>query len=439
MAWYGVLGFMVGGICLLMLAGIPVAFAFLGANIVAALFFFGGPPGIQQVLVNGVGSVTVFTFVTIPLFLIMGELFFRTGLALRVFDALDILLGRLPGRLAFLTVGGGSLFSTLTGSSMANTAMLGSLLLPEMKKRGYKPYMAMGPILGTGGLAMIIPPSGLAVLLGSIAQIDIAALLIAGLIPGFILAALYAAMIAFQLWLDPDAAPPYDVAKSSLTDKLRAVAINILPMGFVIFAVIGSILFGLATPSEAAAFGVAAVIILAAVFRCLTWQAIYEAFRGALRVSGMIFLIIVGSSTFSQILAYSGATVGMIEFVTRTQFDPLVMLLIMFGTLLLLGTMIDATSIMLLIVPIFFPIAAALHFDPIWFGLVILLGIEMSGTTPPFGMLLFVMLGVAPPGTTLGQVAKAAAPFLVCDAILLVLLIAFPMLALYLPRLMQSG
>lgn len=439
MAWYLVLACMIGGICTLMMLGVPVAFAFLGANLIAAIFFFGGLPGMQQVLVNGIGSVTVFTFVTIPLFLIMGELFFRTGLAMRVFDALDILLGRLPGRLAFLTVGGGSLFSTLTGSSMANTAMLGSLLLPEMKQRGYKPYMAMGPILGTGGLAMIIPPSGLAVLLGSIAQIDIAALLIAGLIPGFVLAGLYAGMIAFQLWLDPEAAPSYDVRKTTWGEKLHAVAVNILPMGFVIFAVIGSILLGLATPSEAAAFGVAAVLILALAFRCLTWDALVQAFRGALRVSGMIFLIIVGSSTFSQILAYSGATVGMVEFVTRTQFDPLVMLLIMFATLLLLGTMIDATSIMLLTVPIFFPIAKALGFDPIWFGLVLLLGIEMSGTTPPFGMLLFVMLGVAPPGTSLWQVARAAAPFLFCDAILLALLIAFPALALYLPRLISSG
>lgn len=439
MAWYLVLFAMIGGICLLMLAGVPVAFAFLGANIIGALFFFGGLNGIQQVLVNGVSSVTVFTFIPIPMFLLMGELFFRTGLALRVFDALDTLLGRLPGRLSFLTVGGGSLFSTLTGSSMANTAMLGSLLLPEMKRRGYKPYMAMGPILGTGGLAMIIPPSGLAVLLGSIAQIDIASLLIAGLIPGFILATLYAAMIALQLYLDPNAAPAYDVKRSSVKDKLFALLFNIVPMGLVIFCVIGSILLGLATPSEAAAFGVASVLVLAAAFQCLTWKAIFEAMRGALRVSGLVFLIIVGSSTFSQILAYSGATVGMVEFVTKAQVDPVVMLMILFATLLLLGTMIDATSIMLLTVPIFFPIAVALNFDPVWFGLVMLLGIEMSGTTPPFGMLLFVMLGVAPPGTTLGQVARAAAPFLACDAVLLALLIIFPALALYLPRLIQGS
>jgi len=437
MAWYVILAILTAGICSLMLSGVPVAFAFLGANIIGALFFFGGLNGVQQVLVNGVSSVTVFTFLPIPLFLIMGEMFFRTGLALRVFDALDTVMGRIPGRLSYLTVGGGAMFSTLTGSSMANTAMLGSLLLPEMRRRGYKPYMAMGPILGTGGLAMIIPPSGLAVLLGSIANIDIAALLIAGLIPGFILATLYAGMIAFQLYLDPGAAPAYDVQSTTIGQKLLALAVNILPMCFVIFAVIGSILLGIATPSEAAAFGVAAVMLLALAFRCLTWKAVFEAFRGALRVSGLVFLIIVGSSTFSQILAYSGATGGMVAFVTQAQVDPMVMLLIMFATILVLGTMIDATSIMLLSVPIFIPIASALQFDLVWFGIILLLAIEMSGTTPPFGMLLFVMLGVAPPGTTLGQVARAAAPFLLCDFVLLGLLIAFPMLALYLPRLIQ--
>lgn len=436
MEWYEVLAVMVGAIAAMMAVGVPVAFAFLGVNIVGALFFFGGVLGVRQVIANGAGTITVFTFIPIPLFLLMGELFFRTGLALRVFDALDTVMGRLPGRLAYLTVGGGALFSTLTGSSMANTAMLGSLLLPDMKRRGYKPYMAMGPILGTGGLAMIIPPSGLAVLLGTIAEIDIAGLLIAGLIPGFVLAALYATLITLQIRLDPGAAPGYDVPRTTAGEKLRAVSVNILPMGLVIFSVIGLILLGWATPSEAAAFGVASVIVLAFAFRCMTVRAFVQAARGALRVTGMVFLIIFGSSTFSQILAYSGATSGMVDWATALNVAPVVMLLVMLGVLLLLGTMIDASSILLITVPIFMPLATALGFEPVWFGLILLLGLEMSGTTPPFGLLLFVMLGVAPPGTTLGQVARAAAPYLACDAILVALLIVFPGLALYLPSLM---
>jgi len=436
--WPWVLAAMVGGIAFLMAMGFPVAFAFLSANVVGALFFFGGVSGIAQVLINAKSSITVFTFIPIPLFILMGELFFRTGLAARVFDALDKVLGRLPGRLCYLTVTGGTLFSALSGSSMANTAMLGSLMLPEMQRRGYKPHMAMGPILGTGGLAMIIPPSGLAVLLGSLAQIDIAALLIAGLIPGVVLALLYIGLITIQIRMDPEATPPYDVTPVSLGEKLMAVLINVVPMTFVMFCVIGTILLGWATPSEAAAIGVASVLILTALFRCLTWKAFMGALRGSLRVTAMVFFIIMGSSTFSQILAYSGATSGLVEWVTGIQAQPIMILLLMLGLMLALGTLIDASSILLLTIPVFIPLAQALNFDLVWFGIIMLLAIEMSGTTPPFGMLLFVMLGVAPPGTTLWQAARAAAPFLVCDAILVTLLIVFPPLALYLPRLVGS-
>ena len=243
-------------------------------------------------------------------------------------------------------------------------------------------------------------------------------------------------LITVQIKIDPDAAPRYDVEYVPLTRKLIVLATNILPMGLVIFSVIGLILLGWATPSEAAAFGVLSVLVLALAFRCLTWGVLKTAVGGALRVAGMIFLIILGSSTFSQILAYSGATSGMVEWATAANVSPTVLLLVMFGVLLLLGTMIDAASILLLTVPIFMPIAGAMNFDPIWFGVIILLGLEMSGTTPPFGLLLFIMLGVAPPGTTLGQVARAAAPYLCCDAILVALLIVFPPIALYLPSLM---
>jgi TRAP-type C4-dicarboxylate transport system permease large subunit len=185
MEWYVFLAIMIGGVASLIVLGMPVAFAFLGVNVVLTIVFVGGLDGLNLVVANAASRVAVFTLVPIPLFMLMGELFFRTGLAMRVFDAFDLLLGRVPGRLAFLTVGGGTFFSALTGSSLANTAMLGTLLMPDMLKRGYKRHMVIGPIIGTGGLAIIIPPSGLAVLLGSLANVSIGALLIAGLLPGF--------------------------------------------------------------------------------------------------------------------------------------------------------------------------------------------------------------------------------------------------------------
>jgi tripartite ATP-independent transporter DctM subunit len=436
--WYTIAGFLVGMVIVLMLLGLPVAFAFLTANFIGAMIFMGGFDAMPQIVVNAVESVTIFALIPVPLFIIMGELFFHTGLAVRVFDALDRCFGRLPGRLSYITVAGGTIFATLSGSTMANTAMMGALMVPEMSARGYKKHMSMGPILGTGGLAMIIPPSALGVLLASLAEIDIGKLLIAGVLPGLVLAILYSVLIYVQVKLDPDAAPSYEVEKSPVGEMLWALLVNVLPMGLIVFCVIGLIILGIATPTEAAGFGAFGVLVLGVIYRVLTWEIIVKSFAGSVRVTAMVLLIILASSTFSQLLAFTGASAGMIEWATSVQLAPIIMLLIMFAVLLVLGMFMDQVSMMLLTVPIFFPLATALQFDLIWFGLIMLLALEISLTTPPFGLLLFVMMGVAPKGTTLWQVAMAAAPYIGCALFVLVLLIIFPGLALYLPSLMTN-
>lgn len=437
MPWYETMLVLIGSIVALMMAGFPVPFAFLGVNCVAAYFLMGGVGGIIQVLANATVSISTFTLIAIPMFLLMGELFFRTQMVLRVFDTLEMMLGRVPGRLSYLAVSGGTLFSALLGSSMANTAMLGSLLTGEMERRGYKRHMSMGPIMGTGGLAIIIPPSGLAVLLGSLANVDVGSLLIGGFGPGVLLAGLYIGLIYLQLKIDPTAAPQYDVARPRMLTMLKAFVINVLPMGFVIFAVVGLILLGWATPTESATFGVLAVLILAICMRCLSLGAIMQSLRGAVRVTSSIYLIIIGSSTFSQILAYTGASSGFIDYATSAHVAPMVMVVIMFGVLLALGCLMDPASILLLTVPIFFPLAQALHFDLIWFGLIELMGLEIGLLTPPFGTSLFVMMGVAPPGTSFFDVVKAAIPYVVCDLVAVAVLMLFPPLGTYLPGLMQ--
>jgi len=437
MPWYETMLILIGGIVTLMMAGFPVPFAFLGVNCVAAYFFMGGTGGIIQVLANATNSISTFTLVAIPMFLLMGELFFRTQMVLRVFDTLEMMLGRVPGRLSYLAVAGGTLFSALLGSSMANTAMLGSLLGGEMVRRGYKPHMSMGPIMGTGGLAIIIPPSGLAVLLGSLANIDVGGLLIGGFGPGLLLAGLYVLLIYIQLKIDPSAAPRYDVARPRALAMLKSFIVNVLPMGLVIFCVVGLILLGWATPTESAAFGVLAVLLLAVFMRCLSWSAIQQSIRGSVRVTASIYLIIVGSSTFSQILAYTGASSGFIEYATAAHVVPMVMLLIMFGVLLVLGCLMDSASILLLTVPIFFPLAQALHFDPIWFGLIVLMGLEIGLLTPPFGTSLFVMMGVAPKGTDFVMVVKAAIPYVICDLFAVAILMLVPQIGTFLPSLMN--
>lgn len=435
MEWFESLALLLGSILVLMAIGMPVALAFLAANIVGAWFFMGGAKGITLLLNNGFGGLTNYALVPIPLFLLMGEIFFYTGLGARMFNAIDRLLGKLPGRLSYVTVLGGTAFSTLSGSSMGSTALLGSLMVPEMTARGYKKHMSIGPILGTGGLAIIIPPSALAVLLATLARIDVGALLIAGIIPGLILASFYIVTIYIQTKIDPDAAPAYEVETLTWRQKLGLLFGDVLPMLSVMVLIVIGMVAGLITPSEAAAFGALGVLILAVLFRCLTWEAMKKSIIGALRVTLMAYLIVFGSATFSQLLAFSGASSGLIRWATSFDLAPIAMLLVMFGVLLLLGMFMEQISMMLLTVPIFFPLAATLGFDPIWFGLIILLALEISFTTPPFGLLLFVMKGVAPKDTTMREIYLSAFPFMGCAMLLVVLLILFPQLALWLPSL----
>jgi tripartite ATP-independent transporter DctM subunit len=382
---------------------------------------------------NGFGSLTKYALMPIPLFLLMGEIFFYTGLGGRMFNAIDKLLGKLPGRLSYVTVLGGTAFSTLSGSSMGSTALLGSLMVPEMSRRGYKSYMSIGPILGTGGLAIIIPPSALAVLLATLAQIDVAALLLAGVIPGLILAGFYIATIWLQTKIDASAAPAYDVPTMSVAEKIILLFREVVPMVGIMVVIIIMMIEGFVTPSEAAAFGALGVLLLAVIFRCLTLDALRKSITGALRVTLMAYLIVFGSATFSQLLAFSGASRGLVNWATSFDLAPLAMLMIMFAVLLLLGMFMEQISIMLLTVPIFFPLAQSLGFDLVWFALIMLLSLEISFTTPPFGLLLFVMKGVAPPGTTMREIYTSAFPFIGCSLVLVALLIAFPNLALWLP------
>ncbi len=433
--WYLAGGMALGAILFLMFLSVPVAFSFLLVSF-GGMYLLSGLPGVSQVIANASVSITHFVFLPIPLFLLMGELFFNTGVARKVFDAVDVLIGRMRGRLSYVAIFGGTTFAALTGTSMGNTAMLGSLLVPEMTRRGYKKHMSMGPILGVGGLAILIPPSGLGVLLGSLAKIDIGRLLIAGVLPGLLLAALYLLLIYVIVRINPGSVPEPEDVRHRWQDKLRIVITHILPLSVIIFMVIGLILLGIATPTESAAFGVLGVMIVAFCFGGLTFASFWKSIMGTVKVTAMILLIVAASSTFSQVLAFSGATSGMIRAVSSFDLSPLTLIALIFVILLFMGMFMDQASIMMLTIPIFFPIAQAQGFDLIWFGIVMLLALEMSGVTPPFGLNLFVMLGVAPKGTTMTEVAKAGAPYLLCGVLLFVLLVAAPDIALFLPSLM---
>lgn len=435
MAWHEALLFLLSVVFVLLLVGAPVAFAFIGANLVGAWFFMGGGVGLTQVLNNGFGALSSFGLVPIPLFLLMGELFFRTGLGMRMFNAIDHLMGRVPGRLSYVTVVGGTAFSTLSGSSMGSTALLGSLLVPEMERRGYKRYMSIGPILGTGGLAIIIPPSAIAVLLATLAKIDIGDVLIGGIIPGLILAGFYVITIWLKTKLNPDAAPAYDVEAVPLALKLKFIARDILPMLSIIVMIVVMMLTGFATPSESAAFGALGILVLAAIFKGLSIATFKLSVIGALKVTLMAYLIVFGSATFSQLLAFSGASGGLIQWAISYDLSPMLMLLAMFLVLLALGTFMEAISIMMITVPFFFPLAESLGFDLIWFSIITLVALEVGFSTPPLGLNLFVMKGVAPPGTTMKEIYMASIPYIICSLLLVGLMVIFPGIVTWLPGL----
>ena len=436
MEWWMTLSFLLGGLIFFLALGLPIAFSFLLINFIGAYIFMGGLNGLSLSVQQIFTSLVSFSLAPIPLFIFMGELMLHTGMAKRTLDVFDKLIGRLPGRLSLIVITGGALFSTLSGSTIANTAMLGEIMVPEMKERGYKNPMILGPIVGVGGLAMLIPPSALAVVFASLAQISVGKVLIAGAIPGFMLAVLYSLYVVGRAHFSPSLAPAYEVAHHSLAEKLSEFAHYVLPLGFIFFLVLGFIFLGIATPTEAASTGAVGSIILAFCYRKLNVTVLHKSLRGTLKVSVMAFMIIAASMTYSGIQAYTGSTMGLVNLITGLEVSRIFVLMTMMVILLILGTFMEQVSMMMITIPIFMPVIQGLGYDPIWFAILMLLNLEMAMSTPPFGILLFVMKGSAPRGTKLGEIVLSAAPFLVCDLIVMIILIAFPSIVLLLPNLM---
>lgn len=436
MEWWVVLSFFIGGLIILLLSGFPIAFTFFLMDFLGIAIFM-GPVGFKHVTLNIFTSISIFTITPVPLFILMGEFMFHSQIAYDTIDVLDRWLGRVPGRLSLLAATSGTLFAATSGSTMANTAMLGTVLLPEMKNRGYSTAMSVGPIMGVGGLAMLIPPSALAVILASIGQISVGRILMAGVIPGLILGGFFAGYLVLSAWLKPSIAPPYHVAPTSVGHKLFLTVKYMVPMAFIIFMVIGLIMLGVATPTEAAASGVVATILVTIAYGRFNWQMLKTSLNGSLEITVMVFMIIAASKTFSSILAFTGATRGLTGLVEGLDVHPLLILIGMQLIVAFMGTFMEAISIMMICLPVFMPISNLLGFDPVWFGVLMLINLEMGQITPPFGMLLFVMKGVSPPDVTIEEICWAAVPYIIFDILVIGMIIAWPQLALWLPNLLR--
>ncbi len=437
MEWYWALTLMMGGFVFLLLLGLPVAFSFLAINIVGAWIFLGGHAGEMQMVRNASVAVTTFVLIPIALFVLMGEVLFQTGVAIKAVDAIDILITKVPGRLSIVAIVGGTIFAALSGSSAANTALLGSTLMPEMRKRGYHSSMAMGPILGAGGLAVLIPPSGLAVLLASLGEISVSDLLIAGILPGLLMAVLYFVYVIGLSYLKPDLAPAYEVVDRTAWERWKPFLIYVVPLFSLFVIVVGSILAGFASPTESAGLGALGAIIIALCYRALSWQNLKKSLFETAKTTILILFIASASITFSQILLFSGATQGLLNIVKMMELSPSMLVVSMLLVLFFLGCFMDPVSMMLITLPFYIPLAQAAGIDLVWFALLMLIMLEVSFTTPPFGLILFVMKAIAPPDITLKDVCLAALPFVGIALLTVAIIFFFPQVALWLPGMLE--
>ena len=435
MTWQAAAWLLLGGSTVLMFLGLPVAFAFLAINLVGAAIFLGGDAGMMQLARNSVQSVTSFALTPIPLFILMGEILFHTGLAVKVIDGIERLVREVPGRLAVIAVVAGTVFSAISGSTIATTAMLGSLMLPVMLSRGYHPTLATGPIMAIGAVDMLIPPSALTVLLGSLSGISISKLLVGGIVPGLILSVVFVGYIVLRVKLEPALAPRTAFEEFRGWRRLRPFLQYVLPLVSIFVVVVGAMIAGWATPTECAALGAFATLFLALLYRALSLENLVRALRGTAAISGMILFIIVGATTFSQILSFSGASNGLAQAITSFGLPPLAVVAGMMLFLIFLGVFVEQVSMMMITLPIFMPIVQQMGIDPVWFGVMFLICMQLGLLMPPHGLLLMTMKGVAPPQVTMMHIFRAVTPFLLISFAVLALVFLVPALAVWLPNL----
>jgi tripartite ATP-independent transporter DctM subunit len=435
MEWWGYLTIILGALTVFFLSGLPIAFCFTLFNFIAVYFWMGGSDGFALLALSAFASVVSFPLVAVPLFILMGELLFRSGVVALVLDAVSKWVTGVRGSLSLVCVAAGTLFGTMSGSAVSGVAVLGSTLAPEMRRRGYSKEMSLGPILGSGCLAMIIPPSVLGVLLGSLGQIPVGDLLISGILPGLLLASLYAIYIIVRVHLQPELAPTISEATYSWRERIGA-AISISPVLIITLMVWGVMLFGIATPSEAAAIGVVGALVVMGIYRRIRWQVIHASLVDTVKITGMLFMIIISASAFSQILAFTGTTAKIVGFASGSGVSPTVILLGMMLTMIILGSFLDELALLMISIPIYMPIVQALAFDPVWFGLMMLITLEIATISPPYGLALFVLKGVVPDATMV-DVWKASVAYMVLSTLALLLIMMFPPIAIWLPNLFR--
>ncbi|KJS12666.1 MAG: C4-dicarboxylate ABC transporter [Peptococcaceae bacterium BRH_c8a] len=414
-------------------------FAVLGGLGVIFGYVFWGPDVFNLVFLNFFGTVKNYTLLAIPLFVFMGNMLQHSGVANKLFDVLGVALGGLKGGLAVSALFISILFAATTGIVGASVVTMGLLFLPAMVKQNYDKSMASGVICAGGTLGILIPPSIMLVVYGPTAGLSVGKLFYGAMVPGIVLGVLYIVYVLIKCQLNPAAGPPLPIEERnrySTKEKLMGILIHIVPVLALIFAVLGVIWFGIAPPTEAAAIGALASMLIAAAYGKLNLKVLKETLYRSLQTSCMIYTIIIFAGLFvSVFMRLGGGNVVQNAFLSLP-FGKWGIFFLMMFMVFILGLLMDWIASMLIIVPIFTPIAASLGFDPLWFAIAVCVMYQTSFLTPPFAYSIFYLKGVAPPGVTTGHIMRGVWPFVVLQIITLLLVILFPQLVLWLPSLM---
>jgi tripartite ATP-independent transporter DctM subunit len=433
--WYIALLLIILGLFALFSTGLPIALV-LGLVGFFGLFVLASPDIALNTISMMLYTAPVnFVLLAIPLFVLMAQIIIFTGIASDLYDAMEKIFAGFRSGLALASIGAGTAFAAVTGSSTANCATIGPVAMGEMINRGYDKRLAAGSIAAAGGLAVIIPPSILFILYGYIAEVSVAKLFMAGLIPGLIMAAGYSVYVILLVKFKPSIAPPPE--HIGMKDRLLPL-IKVWPIAALAFIILGSMYGGITTPTEAAAVGVLGALILSFIYRKFTLKKFYEALMATAHTTGFVMLIVVAALIFGFLMSFLRIPWRFTEAAVAFEFSPLLLLLASVMGILMLSTIMSAAPLILVIVPIVLPAMLQVGLDPIWLGVVLGIAVEMGQTTPPVGMNLFVLAGVGKPyGVTFWDVTVGALPFLGADAVAIALVIGFPSLALWIPNSMS--
>ncbi len=435
MEWWALLSLIFAALLVLIMIGIPVAFA-LGILSLALVLIFLGPNQLIVFSTTAFGQIDNFALVAIPLFIFMAEVILHSGVSTDAFDMLSKWTSRLPGGLAVAAQLTCTLFASVCGASTATAAAVGSIAVPEMMSRGYDKRLTCGSIAAGGALGALIPPSIYMIIYGTLVEESIGQLFMGGVIPGLMLSGMFIAFIIVRCAFRPDLAPlAQDV---TWADRWRSLY-KVWAILFLAAAMLAAIYFGIATPSEIAGVGCFLALAIGFAYRRLTWTALKGAFLSTCRITCFIGWILVAATVFGYILSFLQLPQQLSEWLVAQSASPYLVILGINILLIFLGCIMDPAGILLVTIPILVPVIKALGFDPVWFGVMFVVNMELAQITPPLGLNLFIIKSIAPPEVTLKDILIGAWPFMVVDLVGLALVIIFPQIILWLPSTMLRG